>query len=1243
MKKMQRFLVIALLLMGYALSAVASNYGDVFSATRSDFRDESIYFVMTTRFYDGDESNNTQCWDNQSANQNDPPWRGDFKGLIERLDYIKAMGFTTVWITPIVENASGYDYHGYHAHDFSKVDHRYESEGVGFQELINAAHAKGMKIILDIVLNHTGNFGEANLCKLFTRDTDPTKQADINACMIPYTKKDGGKLPDNYSTSVAQQYGWRLAQMKNTDGKNNDSHNYWHHYAHFNWDNSSRWHGQIAGDCVDLNTENPAVTNYLVECYGKFIAMGVDGFRIDTSGHISRLTFNKAFLPQFTDLANQHKAKRNGGPFFMYGEVCARERNVTYRNTQYASPYFYTWKETKNYAWDTSETSWDNIVVKEGQLGNHTNMNSVEKTATDYAGESNLPNSDNAFLRGNEYHTPDYSKWNNFSVIDFPMHWNFRTAGEAYGVKYGDKYYNDATYNVVYVDSHDYAPDGAPEGERFNQSEATWAENASLMFTFRGIPCIYYGSEIQFKKGAPIDKGPNGPLSATGRAYYGGYITGDINVTDFAEYSASGNANATLNHPLALHFQRLNQIRMAVPALRKGQYSTDGCNGTFAFKRRYKDATTDSYCLVTISGGATFSNILNGTYIDVVTGDVKTVSNGKLTATCSGQGNLRVYVLQTDKNSVSGKVGKDGKYIYGPRSVENTQPSYDGKQEEGSANNGGSAGSTEPEVAIDPCVAKGEKCIFFQKPANWGGIINCYIWDAKENKPLGAWPGSGMINLGAGNYKITFNDDYSGYNFIFNDGGGNQTSNLSNLKLSAMYNNSGTVVKTIAEGDCEAGEGAGSIVPDTPGTGEGGEGGDDEGGQGGGVITPGTPSAPTEKQYVYFKKPDHFGSTVKCYVWVKDNDSVKPNGAWPGLSCQDLGNGLYKFTFNTTIGSPSEWGLIFNDGGTNQTADFTAINKKVYTIDGLSGEMDESEEGNQGGSGDEGGDDETDTPTVSPEEQTIFFQKPEGWGTTYCYVWYGDGAGEPNGAWPGKPCTDIGNGMCKFTFDQTIGQPSEWGLIFNYGGLQTDDFVAINKKIYNFNGVAGEAGDDEGTGSDEPTVTPPSVTPDEQAVFFKKPSDWNDNIYCYVWYNNNGNIEPCGAWPGGKCDNLGDGMFKYTFTSGTIGQPGEWGLIFNNGKDSGRQTGNFVAVNKKIYDLSGEIGTVPVEDVEGTALDVYAIDRTIFVSNAGGKNILVRSLDGKTIANGTETIIPVSAAGIYLVSVEGTTVKVMVK
>ena len=82
------------------LPAMADNSSFNFKTNRTDFRDESIYFVMTTRFYDGDEGNNVLCWDNQTAQTStkDPCWRGDFRGLIDRLDYIKALGFTAIWI-----------------------------------------------------------------------------------------------------------------------------------------------------------------------------------------------------------------------------------------------------------------------------------------------------------------------------------------------------------------------------------------------------------------------------------------------------------------------------------------------------------------------------------------------------------------------------------------------------------------------------------------------------------------------------------------------------------------------------------------------------------------------------------------------------------------------------------------------------------------------------------------------------------------------------------------------------------------------------------------------------------------------------------------------------------------------------------------------------------------------------------------------------------------------------------------
>lgn len=632
---------------------------------RTDFRDETIYFAMTTRFYDGDPTNNVCGWDHQNVQiaNNDPDWRGDFAGLIDRLDYIKALGFTAVWITPVVQNCSGTDFHGYHAMDFSKVDLRYESrkqwgaeKDVKFQDLIDAAHAKGMKVILDIVLNHTGNFGEAHFAELFYRNQNIRNQASVSASITP----NYDKLPSNYNDLPGdKQYNARFPYLKNTDGTNKDSHNYWHHIAtSWNWDEPSRWWGQIAGDCVDLNTENPAVADYLVKCYGEFIKMGVDGFRIDTTGHISRLTFNMHFIPQFLQIAEEYKSKRlNGCPFFMFGECCARFSEPTYRGQHNLSSYFYTWKSPADLAsqWNRDATYWDNIFIKEGDNTRYGNMALCDQEP------SIARESDNVFMKNGRWHQPDYSDYSGFSIIDFPMHYNFNNAGAAVDIaKKGDKYYNDASYNVVYVDSHDYCP-GPNDGTRFNGGTAQWAENLALMFTFRGIPCIYYGSEVEFQKGKKVDAGGTDmPVKDSGRAYFGHYLEGSVTADDFGSYAADGNVATTLGGDLSQHIIRLNRIRALVPALRKGQYSWDGCSakGGWAFKRAYMD----SYALVAINGGATFSALPAGKYIDLVTGKEYTaIEGGSITVDApTNKGQLRVLV----KDWNGGKVGEDGKFIY---------------------------------------------------------------------------------------------------------------------------------------------------------------------------------------------------------------------------------------------------------------------------------------------------------------------------------------------------------------------------------------------------------------------------------------------------------------------------------------------------------------------------------------------------------------------------------------------------
>jgi hypothetical protein len=159
-------------------------------------------------------------------------------------------------------------------------------------------------------------------------------------------------------------------------------------------------------------------------------------------------------------------------------------------------------------------------------------------------------------------------------------------------------------------------------------------------------------------KGAPIDVGPNSPLSTTGRAYFGNHIEGSVTVSDFGKYSnATGTMATTLNHSLAKHIRALNIIRRAVPALQKGQYSTSDVEGGFAYKRRFTSDTVDSFALVAVSGDATFNNLPAGTYVDVVTGATQTIDpNGTINVSVSGKGNVRVYVLTTGKTPAPGDV-----------------------------------------------------------------------------------------------------------------------------------------------------------------------------------------------------------------------------------------------------------------------------------------------------------------------------------------------------------------------------------------------------------------------------------------------------------------------------------------------------------------------------------------------------------------------------------------------------------
>lgn len=898
----------------YADSTTPAIYTDT-NALLEDFRDETIYFVITTRFYDGDISNNTYCWDGTAINDGDEPWRGDFKGLIEKLDYIKALGFTAIWITPVAENASGYDYHGYHAINFKKVDKRYESDDCTYQDLIDAVHEHGMKIIQDVVFNHTGNFGEENLYPIFTKDED-ADPSNIDECMIP----NYDYIPKDYHSLIPdRQYYSRLNNLKNLDGNNNDKNNIYHHHGDFNWDDYTCQLAQIAGDCVDLNTENPYVYKYIVDAYGKYIKMGVDAFRVDTVRHISRLSLNKGFINGLNDIYNQVHGTTGEGNFFMFGEVCTRYNTVWYREVPALSTPFYTWKESKEYPWIDDENDPEAYI---------TNMASAEQHYLDNDKDdiASQPTSTNAILTDNTYHTPDHSMASGLNVIDFPMHWNFKSAKSAFNVAVSsDKYYNDATYNVVYVDSHDYAPDGAPESVRFNQSQDTWAENLDLMFTFRGIPCLYYGSEIEFQKGKTIDKGTLIALADSGRAYFGDNIEGSIDTVDFAKYTnADGKIKDTLNYPLSLHIQRLNRIRAAIPALRKGQYSvSDVSSSNIAFKRRYTDDTTDSFVLVAISGDATFSNIPNGRYCDAITGDVKFVNNGTLTANVGGKADMKVYVLDTELTKSPGMIVGESAYLSGGSPVivlDNPVTGITLDQTSVSVEIGETA---KIKATVTPSNAT-EKAITWKStnekvakadngnitPVSQGtATIIASTANGLSASAVVTVTASGIqaekVTLNADKAELTIGETFEASAIISPADTANQL-----IKWQSSDNN----IARVKDGVITAKSIGTACITATAVNGVSAS------------MTVTVKSKVVTGDVMYFEKPENWGNSIKCYIW---NDTYTNNG-WPGVSMEEYSDGIYVIEYPSDKGDIN---VIFNDGS-NQTADLKAVVNGYYNKDG---------------------------------------------------------------------------------------------------------------------------------------------------------------------------------------------------------------------------------------------------------------------------------------------------------------------
>ena len=223
------------------------------SAGDFDWDEAVIYFAVTDRFFDGDASNNDAygVGDYNTGEKGGSSYHGgDFAGLNQKLDYLKDLGVNTIWITPIVENitedqhdnetdTATYGYHGYWASDFTKLNKHLGKEQQ-FKALLDAAHSKGMKIMVDVVLNHAGYGTEKYFNSILT-------DADGNSISMIRDSNNTISGDDKYDS---------------------------------------------LSDLPDFVTENKAVTDQLVAWQTEWMSKyNIDYYRVDTVKHVETTTW----------------------------------------------------------------------------------------------------------------------------------------------------------------------------------------------------------------------------------------------------------------------------------------------------------------------------------------------------------------------------------------------------------------------------------------------------------------------------------------------------------------------------------------------------------------------------------------------------------------------------------------------------------------------------------------------------------------------------------------------------------------------------------------------------------------------------------------------------------------------------------------------------------------------------------------------------------------------------------------
>ncbi|MFI5629474.1 pullulanase-type alpha-1,6-glucosidase [Streptomyces sp. NPDC051664] len=298
-------------------------------SARHDLTREQFYFVMPDRFANGDTSNDRGGLTGSRLETGyDPTDKGfyqggDLKGLTERLDYIKGLGTTAIWLAPIFKNrpvqGTGKDasagYHGYWITDFTQVDPHFGTNA-DLSKLIDKAHGKGMKVFFDVITNHTAD----------TVDYAEKEYGYRPKGAYPYLDRDGRPFDDSKGLAKVDADSFPYTP-KNTGEKVpawlNDPTMY-HNRGDSTYAGESTTYGDFSG-LDDLWTERPEVVSGMEKIYEKWVRdFDIDGFRIDTVKHV-----DLDFWTQWATALDTYAARHGRDDFFMFGEVYSADTALT--------------------------------------------------------------------------------------------------------------------------------------------------------------------------------------------------------------------------------------------------------------------------------------------------------------------------------------------------------------------------------------------------------------------------------------------------------------------------------------------------------------------------------------------------------------------------------------------------------------------------------------------------------------------------------------------------------------------------------------------------------------------------------------------------------------------------------------------------------------------------------------------------------------------------------------------------